>query len=525
METDPEEQKLLRTVALQNARSVLLARERAERELLQAKEELERRGLELRQQREWYRVTLSSIGDAVITTDNDGNITFLNPVAEAMTGWESEEAAGQPLEKVFQIINETTREPAINPVAEVLREGTIVALANHTALISRDGTEIAIEDSAAPIKDSNGKIGGAVMVFHDVTERRRAEIALRDSENRKSAILSASLDAIITMDHLGMVADFNPAAERIFGYSREQAVGRELGDLIVPERLRARHRQGMARYLATGEGPVLGKRVEMPAVHSSGREFPVELTISRIMGVQPPLFTGTLRDLTERKQVEESLRQSEQFNRTIIESSHDCIKTLSLEGSLLWMNESGQKTLCIENIKDLIGKSWIEFWHQKDRPAALAQVQIAAGGGTGKFVGAFPVQGQPRWWNVVLTPILGVSGKPEKILAVSRDVTERVAVEHQLRESEQQLLSLANSIPQLAWMAHAGGNIFWYNQRWYDYTGTTLEQMEGWGWQSVHDPSVLPAVMENWTGSIASGDRGTVIPIPFHEVQRSSCLL
>ena len=145
---------------------------------------------ELRQQREWFEVTLSSIGDAVITTDTQGKVTFLNPVAEIMTGWKSGEASGQPLETVFTIINEETREPAKNPVAKVLREGAVVGLANHTALISKDGTERSIEDSAAPIRGATGKISGAVMVFHDVTERRRVEKALKDGDRRKDEFLA-----------------------------------------------------------------------------------------------------------------------------------------------------------------------------------------------------------------------------------------------------------------------------------------------------------------------------------------------
>jgi PAS domain S-box-containing protein len=145
---------------------------------------------EVRQQREWFQVTLSSIGDAVITTDTEGNVTFLNPMAEMMTGWQSAEAAGQPLEKIFTIINEETREPAQNPVAKVLRDGTIVGLANHTGLISKDGRERSIEDSAAPIKGVTGEIAGAVMVFHDVTERRRAESSLKDADRRKDEFLA-----------------------------------------------------------------------------------------------------------------------------------------------------------------------------------------------------------------------------------------------------------------------------------------------------------------------------------------------
>jgi PAS domain S-box-containing protein len=178
---DENEQRQLRSVALQNARAVLLARERAERELIAAKEELERKSAELAEQREFFRVTLASIGDAVITTDTAAKITFLNPVAQAMTGWKSEEAIGQPLENVFKIVHEQTREAAPNPVARVLAEGIVVALANHTALIARNGTETAIGDSAAPIRDAGGNLTGVVIVFRDVTEQRRAETALRQS--------------------------------------------------------------------------------------------------------------------------------------------------------------------------------------------------------------------------------------------------------------------------------------------------------------------------------------------------------
>ncbi len=145
---------------------------------------------ELRQQREWFEVTLSSIGDAVITTDTEGKVTFLNPMAEMMTGWKTAEASGQPLEKVFNIINEDTRKPARNPVDIVLRDGIVVGLANHTMLIGKDGTERSIEDSAAPIRDATGTISGAVMVFHDVTQRRRAEKALKEADRKKDHFLA-----------------------------------------------------------------------------------------------------------------------------------------------------------------------------------------------------------------------------------------------------------------------------------------------------------------------------------------------
>jgi diguanylate cyclase (GGDEF)-like protein/PAS domain S-box-containing protein len=124
------------------------------------------------QEKEWAQVTLHSIGDAVITTDAKGQILYFNPVAEALTGWLHQEAYGLPLVKVFKILHETTREPVENPVEKALKEGQAVGLANHTVLISQDGREIPIEDSAAPIRDRQGNVIGAVMVFHDVTQTR-----------------------------------------------------------------------------------------------------------------------------------------------------------------------------------------------------------------------------------------------------------------------------------------------------------------------------------------------------------------
>ena len=139
---------------------------------------------EVRRNREWLRVTLSSIGDGVIACDAQGLITFINPVAATLAGWAQEDALGQPIRQVFQIISEATHQPAEDLVARVLRERRSLALANHTALVAKDGREIPIEDSAAPILDDAGNLAGAVIVFHDVTQKRRAQEALRESEER-----------------------------------------------------------------------------------------------------------------------------------------------------------------------------------------------------------------------------------------------------------------------------------------------------------------------------------------------------
>jgi PAS domain S-box-containing protein len=150
---------------------------------------------------------------------------------------------------------------------------------------------------------------------HRVAERTRelaaANEELRRSEARKDAILNSALDCIVTIDHESRITEFNPAAERTFGYRRDEVLGRHLADVIIPPSLREHHHKGFARYLATGEARVLGRRIEMTAMRADGSEFPVELAITRIPLDGPPSFTGYLRDITERKRSEEELRRSQ----------------------------------------------------------------------------------------------------------------------------------------------------------------------------------------------------------------------
>ncbi len=141
-----------------------------------------RAAAETERQRQLLEVTLASIGDAVIVTDVQGRLTFLNPEAERLTGWKTAEAKGAPLTTIFRIVNEQTGEPAESPVEKVLRQGTVVGLANHTVLIARDGRRLPIDDSGAPIRYGDGEIQGVVLVFRDFSQRRAAEATLQRSE-------------------------------------------------------------------------------------------------------------------------------------------------------------------------------------------------------------------------------------------------------------------------------------------------------------------------------------------------------
>lgn len=243
----------------------------------QLSEEIRRRQQlqgELVAQRESLRVTLTSIGDGVIVCDVEGRITFLNPIAEELTGWNQEETEGRLLTEVFNIVNETTRERVENPAHRALAEGTVVGLANHTVLVAKDGSERPIDDSAAPIIDHDGGIAGVVLVFRDATEKRQAEI----EHGRLAALVDSSEDAIIGMDFEGIITNWNIGAEQLFGYTAEEAVGSSMFETIAPTSRREELRQTLLR-IQKGERPV---PLETIRQHRDGRQMAVSIRYSPI---------------------------------------------------------------------------------------------------------------------------------------------------------------------------------------------------------------------------------------------------
>jgi PAS domain S-box-containing protein len=258
-------------------------------------------------QRERLRVTLASIGDAVITTDAEGRVAYLNGVAESLTGWTQAEAAGKPLDAVFRIVNEQTRTAVDNPAKRALGEGTVVGLANHTVLVRKDGTERPIDDSASPIRDGRGHVVGCVLVFRDITARRRLE---RENADRLAAarflasIIESSDDAIVSKSLEGVIQSWNVAAERLFGYTAEQAVGRHIS-LILPADRADEENQLVTRIRA-------GERVdhfETVRVRSDGQPVHVSLTASPIKDEAGHVVgvSKIARDITDRKQAEERI--------------------------------------------------------------------------------------------------------------------------------------------------------------------------------------------------------------------------
>jgi PAS domain S-box-containing protein len=264
-----------------------------------------------------FEVILSSIGDGVIATDNQGSIIFINPIAEKLTGWSADEAYDQPLQKVFRVINEDTREEVENPALRAIREGVVFGLANHTILIAKDETEIAIDDSGSPIRDASGELIGAVLIFRDITERRKAERA----RGILAAIVHSSEDAIISKSLNGIIDSWNEAAKRLFEYTASEAIGQPISIIIPPERLD--EEEMILRRLRRGERI---EHLETVRVSKTGRLVNVELTVSPVRNAKAEIIGASkiARDIAERKEAERAraeLVKAEQQARKVAEEA------------------------------------------------------------------------------------------------------------------------------------------------------------------------------------------------------------
>jgi PAS domain S-box-containing protein len=382
--------------------------------------------------RELLRVTLRSIGDAVITTDVRGSITYLNEVAENLTGWDFEAAHGKPLETVFNIVNESTGAAVANPAVRALREGVVVGLANHTLLIRRDGTRCAIDDSAAPIRNERGDVSGCVLIFRDVSaarevEREKAHQLL--SARFLAAIVESSDDAIISKNLAGIIQSWNAAAERMFGHRAEEAIGKHISLVIPPDRI-TEEDEIIARLRA-------GERIhhyETERVRSDGRRIQVSLSISPIRDASGTVVGASkiARDITERKRAE---AERQKFV-TLVESSTDFIGLSDLNGIPLFVNQAGLELVGLRSLGEAMSTPVREFFFPEDQSWIMDEffpTVLKEGHGEVEVRFRHFRTGQPIWMAYKVLTLTDDLGQPNAFATVSQNVTDRRHMLDQVR--------------------------------------------------------------------------------------------
>lgn len=407
-----EEQDLARTAALSEANAILQA------------------------QTEWLRVTLSSIGDAVIATNTHGRITYMNPVAERTTGWPLSEAEGKPLTEIFVIVNEQTRETVESPVVRVMRENRVVELANHTLLIARDGTEIPIDDTGAPILNDAGLLLGVILVFHNVTDRKKAERALRESEATFRLLFANNPLPMWVYDRETLAfLEVNEAAIAHYGYSREEFLQKTIVDI--------RPQEDVPRLLAD-------LRTARPSYQRShiwrhqlrnGRLIDVEITSHTLEFAGRPAALVIAQDITERKRLED--------DRTYLMSSALCLLWLAdvyeTDAPYLHWEMRFPDTAAAQRFLPLAlneGETYREGWYRyripedRDRCDEIALESIRAGRSYQQEFRCQSADGTLRWLHEDIRITTLEPGKHWRAVGVCTDITERKRLEDQLLQAQ-----------------------------------------------------------------------------------------
>ena len=407
-------------------------------------ESMRRAGAAAGERGELLQVTLHSIGDAVITTDIEGRVTSLNRVAETLTGWPKAAAIGKPLETVFRIINEQGREPAESPAMRALREGAIVGLANHTILVARDSSERTIDDSAAPIRDEQGKVSGCVLVFRDVSDKRQLEkqAASRLVDARTLAsIVESSDDAIVSKSLEGIIQSWNAAAERVFGYTADQAVGKHISLVIPPERI-AEEDHIIASLRA-------GRRVDhfvTERVRSDGRRIHVSLTISPVKDEAGKVIGASkiVRDVTqqraaedrERKLLADAVASNAKF-RALFDQGALFAVILDVDGTIVEPNRRSLEG-CGYAREQVVGRPFWEgpWWTSSAAlidEARTAVAEAAAGKSVRAEMPYVVADGRERTIDMTILSVRDETGRTLFLAAMGSDVTERRQLEDELR--------------------------------------------------------------------------------------------
>ncbi len=397
----------------------------------------------LEEEKERLAVTLRSIGDGVISVDTQGRVMSLNKVAEDLTGWGEKEALGRPVGEVFHIINEHTRKPVENPVEKALESGVVVGLANHTVLVKRDGTEFILADSGAPILAKDGAIIGAVLVFRDVTEEKKAENLLKENEERFRLVMEATNDGIWDWNISTGQVYRNPAFYRMLGYSGPDFPKDFEGwkDLVRPEDVDS-VMDRLNRYLS---GEVPDYEVEFRMLDKSGNTVWI-LSRGRIGAVdeegKPIRMVGTHTDITERKIAEGELK----LRAIVLDQIKDHVAITDLSGVITYVNQVQREVFGFSD-DSLLGKSIEAFGEDPENYVSqknILQNTLTKGFWRGEVLN-YDKYGNELIMDCRTLVVKDELGEPICLCGVSTDITESRKAAIALEQSEKKYRTIFQS--------------------------------------------------------------------------------
>ncbi len=370
---------------------------------------------EVKESEEKFRI-LASISPMAIMLYQDLKWTYANKAAEMMCGYTMKDLGEMHIwdfvaPEYQELIKENAKKRLI---------GKNVDRPYEFKIISKDGQEKWVLLHGNNIKLNNTLTG--LITVYDITDRKQAEEKLSESQQRFKQFSDLTLEGII-IHKKGVSIDVNNAVIQMTGYSREEIIGENIVKQIVVEEHLERVWQNMHKNIT--------EAYEVTIKRKDGLLFPIEIQSRNIEFMGEDARVTVIRDITQQKIADKKLCQSEQFNRSIIENSLDCIKTLDLDGHLKFMSKGGQTLLEIDDIDSVLNKSWIDFWKGEDHKNARKAIEKAKSEEVGYFEGFCSTnKGTPKWWGVQISPIYNTEGKINEVLAVSRDITNQKKAEN-----------------------------------------------------------------------------------------------
>src|SRR5882724_4289476 len=415
----------------------------------------------------WFSTTLSSIGDAVIAAGMNGAVTFLNPVAQSLTGWTLEEAQGKSMDLVFDIVNKETRRPVENPVKKVFREGKVVGLADHTLLLSKSGREFDIEDSAAPILTDTGEGFGVVLVFRDITDKKQTEEETKRQKELLQLILGSIADGVVVADSNGKFLLFNAAAEEVLGIGATETTPGEWSDRYVvylPDAVTQHPSDQLPLVRA-----MRGESVDAVELFIRNPQVPKGRLLSftgRPLKRSDLVLQGgvvVFHDITERKRAEEALRQSEQRYHLLFDSNPQPVWVYDVKSlAILDVNHSAVRNYGYSR-EEFLSLTIRDIRPPQDVPALLESAAKASADTENAGVWKHRRK-DGTLIDVEITSHPIIYGGGNARLVVATDITMRKRAEEALQTSEEKARSVVQTAHDAIVSADSHGNITDFNR-------------------------------------------------------------
>jgi PAS domain S-box-containing protein len=377
--------------------------------------------------------------------DRDGVFVRINDTELEWLGYKRSEVIGK--KKMADVLTPAGKKAFTRSLREFQKRGWIGAV--EIEMSRKNGTTFPALLSASAVPDADGKFMMTRSTVFDITDRKRAEEELRESESRARAIVNTAQDAFVSIDQSGRISDWNPQAEITFGWSRKEALGRTLADTIVPSRFRRSHRQGLERFVRTGTGPLLNRRIELSAIDKHGREFPVEVTISPIRTGAEYTFNSFIHDITERKQAEAMRARL----AAIVESSDDAIIGTNLSGEITSWNKAATR-LFRYSMREAIGRpiTMLTPSDISEESSAASRADKPSRGVEHFDTVRLRKNGSRVDVSLTVSPINDADGVVIGASTIARDVTARKRAEELARRAEDLARSNAD-LEQFAYVA------------------------------------------------------------------------